>query len=109
MFVDAVQHTVSVTPTLLGLAAFITALCGVVTTILAFRKSRSEQNEALREDLEKARAHEERAAYELHEVKMAHPELFPPPPPEPEEQEEVERDDDEPPKLPKLPGLPEPL
>jgi hypothetical protein len=107
MFVDAVQHTVTITPTLLGVAAFITAICGIVTTVLAFRKSRSEQSEELRDNLEAARAHEERLAYELHEVKMAHPELFPPPPPEPEEEEQEQRDD-EPPKLPKLLEPPEP-
>jgi len=78
------KHNVTLTPTLLGIAALLTAMCGIVSTILALKKSRSEEEEALREHLEESRTHEEELASELHALKMEHPELFPPEEPKPQ-------------------------
>jgi hypothetical protein len=65
-------------PTLLGLAAFLTASTGVATTIMAIRKSRAEDHEELLKRLEQSREHEEKLAAELHRLKMEHPELVEP-------------------------------
>jgi hypothetical protein len=59
-------------PTLLGLAAVITALGGLASTILALRKNRSDEHEHCLEELAKCRAESERLAKELHELKMRH-------------------------------------
>lgn len=57
-------------PTLLGIAAFLTAIGGVASTIMAIRKSRSEEHEKCLEQLKEARAEAEALAKELHERKM---------------------------------------
>ena len=57
-------------PTLLGIAAIVSALGGVVSTILALRKSRGEEHEHCLEQLRAARAESERLAHELHELRM---------------------------------------
>jgi hypothetical protein len=56
--------------TLLGLAAVLTALGGLVSVILAFRKARSDETEECLQRLKAAREAEERLASELHELKM---------------------------------------
>jgi hypothetical protein len=57
-------------PTLLGLAALLTALGAIASTIMALRKSRSEDHEACLEHLKEARAEAEEYSAELHQVKM---------------------------------------
>jgi hypothetical protein len=57
-------------PTLLGIAAIISALGGVTSTIMALRKSRSEEDEHMREELAKCRVESERLAKELHDLRM---------------------------------------
>jgi len=63
---------------LLGLAAVITAVGGVVSTILASKKARREEKIKNEEDclgrLKAARAESEGAMSELHRIKMEHPE-----------------------------------
>jgi cell division protein FtsB len=56
--------------TLLGVAAIISAIAGVGSTIMAVRKSRNEEEEHLRDELAESRANEERLAKELHDLKM---------------------------------------
>jgi adenine/guanine phosphoribosyltransferase-like PRPP-binding protein len=56
--------------TLLGIAALISALGGVVTTIIAMRKAGSEEHQACLDRLKEVRADAERLAAELHEIKM---------------------------------------
>jgi predicted nucleotidyltransferase len=67
--------TVTLTPTLLGIAAFLSATTGVATTFLAIRKSHNESDKEMVANLRAAREHEEQLAAQLHKVKMAHPEL----------------------------------
>jgi hypothetical protein len=57
-------------PTLLGLAALVTATGGIASTIMALRRSRSEDHEACLEHLREARAEAEEYSAELHKVKM---------------------------------------
>jgi hypothetical protein len=57
-------------PTLLGLAAFVTAIGGMATTIVAIRKSHAEGEADCRKKLAEARAEAEKLAAELHERKM---------------------------------------
>jgi hypothetical protein len=57
-------------PTLLGLAALMTAVGGIASTIAAIRKARSEEEEKCLERLKEARAEAEAASAELHERKM---------------------------------------
>lgn len=57
-------------PTLLGIAAVISAVGGIASTIAALRKSRSEDEQLCLERLKKAREEAETAAAELHERKM---------------------------------------
>jgi hypothetical protein len=57
-------------PTLLGLAAAISALGGLFSTIMAMRKDRSEEHEKCLERLREARTESESLAKELHERKM---------------------------------------
>jgi hypothetical protein len=59
-------------PTLLGLAAAISAFGGLISTVLALRKSRSEEHEECLKHLRDARAESERLAQELHNLKMSH-------------------------------------
>jgi hypothetical protein len=65
--------TIEWQPTLLGIAALLTAFGGVISTIMAFRKSRSDDEQACLERLKEARAEAERLAAELHARKMAEP------------------------------------
>lgn len=57
-------------PTLLGIAAIISAVGGVGSTIMALRKSRSEEHEHVLDELAKCRGESERLAHELHELRM---------------------------------------
>ena len=57
-------------PTLLGAAAIISAVGGVASTIVALRKSRTEEHEHALEELAKCRAESERLAQELHNLRM---------------------------------------
>jgi len=61
-------------PTLLGIAACISAIGGVTTTILGSRRARREERdkseEECRERLKAARKEAEEAAFELHRRKM---------------------------------------
>ena len=57
-------------PTLLGIAAIVTATGGIASTIMALRKSRSEDHEACLEHLRESRAEAEALAAELHALKM---------------------------------------
>jgi hypothetical protein len=65
---------VAVETTLLGLAAILTAIGGIVTTIWGVIKSRREgkeqADEKLRDNLRKCRDEAERIAEELHRTKM---------------------------------------
>ena len=56
--------------TLLGVAAIISALGGLVSTIIALRKGRTEDHEKCIKNLQETRAEAERLAAELHEIKM---------------------------------------
>jgi hypothetical protein len=56
--------------TLLGIAAVVSALGGIATTILAFRKSHDEEHEQCLERLKTARSEAEAMAAELHELKI---------------------------------------
>jgi len=57
-------------PTLLGLAAIVSAVGGCASTIMALRKSHDEEHEQCLERLKEARAELEKVAEELHERKM---------------------------------------
>jgi Sec-independent protein translocase protein TatA len=57
-------------PTLLGIAAIVSAVGGVGSTIMAIRKSRSEEEQECLERLKEARAEAEASAQKLHELKM---------------------------------------
>lgn len=59
-------------PTLLGIAAIVSATGGIASTVLALRKSRSEEHEECLKHLKDARAESERLARELHELRMGH-------------------------------------
>ena len=56
--------------TLLGIAAFITAIGGVASTIYALKHGRSEEHEEAIERLRECRAEAERLAAELHALRM---------------------------------------
>jgi hypothetical protein len=56
--------------TLLGVAAVISAIGGIASTIAALRKNRSEEHEHALEELKEARAESEKLAKELHELRM---------------------------------------
>lgn len=55
---------------LLGVAAVVTAVGGVASTIMAIRKQRSESEQECLDRLKQARAEAEASAQELHERKM---------------------------------------
>lgn len=57
-------------PTLLGAAAVISALGGMISTVMALRKSRNEEHEECLEHLKECRAEAEKLAKELHDLKM---------------------------------------
>jgi hypothetical protein len=61
-------------PTLLGVAAIISAIGGIVSTVWALRKSRREEHdkatEEMRVRLKECREESERLAAELHQIKM---------------------------------------
>ena len=67
---------VAVEITLLGLAAIITAIGGIVTTVLAHRSSGREARQKAEEEcverLRNVRAEAEGLAEELHRIKMKH-------------------------------------
>lgn len=58
------------TDLLLALAAFVTAIGGIASTIAALRSRRSEEHEECLESLKEVRAEAEQLAKELHELKM---------------------------------------
>lgn len=57
-------------PTLLGIAAVVSAVGGCASTILAIRKARDEETQKCLERLKEARAEGERLAEELHAMRM---------------------------------------
>lgn len=57
-------------PTLLGIAALLSAVGGVASTIMALRKSHDEEHEACLERLKEARTEAEKMAEEIHTLKM---------------------------------------
>ena len=57
-------------PTLLGLAAIVSAVGGVASTIMALRRSHTEEHEHCLEQLRLVRAEAETVAAELHALKM---------------------------------------
>jgi hypothetical protein len=61
-------------PTLLGIAAILSALGGVISTVWSHRKAtkdeREKQEEICRQKLREARKEAEEAAEELHRIKM---------------------------------------
>lgn len=57
-------------PTLLGLAAVVSAIGGIGSTVLALRKHRDEEHEACLQRLKEARTEAEKLAKELHELRM---------------------------------------
>jgi hypothetical protein len=65
--------------TLLGVAAIISAVGGAGTTILALRKAKDDEHQQCLERLKVAREEGEKAAAELHEVRMREAELQRPP------------------------------
>lgn len=56
--------------TLLGVAAILSAMGGVISTIMAMRKSYAEEHDQCLERLKTAREDAERLAAELHELRM---------------------------------------
>lgn len=59
--------------TLLGIAAVVSAIGGIASTVAAIRKGRSEEYEHALEELKLTRAEAESLASELHRRKMANP------------------------------------
>jgi hypothetical protein len=57
-------------PTLLGIAALLTAFGGVISTIMAVRKARSDGEAECLDRLKKSRAEAEGLAEELHKLRM---------------------------------------
>jgi len=57
--------------TILGVAALLSAIGGVASTIYALRRGRSEEHQEAIERLKECRAESERLAHELHEIRMA--------------------------------------
>ena len=57
-------------PTLLGIAALVTATSGIASTIWAIRKDRKVEHEECEQRLKDTRAEAERLAQELHELRM---------------------------------------
>ena len=55
---------------LLGIAAIISAMGGIVSTIYSLRRSHDEEHAACLERLKETRAEAERLAAELHELKI---------------------------------------
>ena len=62
--------SVSTEQTLFGIAAVISALTGLATTILALRKSRNEEQEECLRRLRETRVESEQVAKELHALKV---------------------------------------
>ena len=66
----AADEDCRITPTLLGVAAIISAIGGCVSTFLALRTTRNSEREQCIERLREARAEAEQVAAELHKRKM---------------------------------------
>ena len=64
------MFAVTNSPTLLGLAAIISAVGGIFSTVAALRQSHREVHVQTRDELRKCRAECEQYAKELHELKM---------------------------------------
>jgi hypothetical protein len=58
-------------PTLLGIAAFVSAIGGIASTIMALRKSHEEEHQQCLDQLKQTRVEAERLAQELHALKMS--------------------------------------
>jgi hypothetical protein len=56
--------------TLLGVAAIVSAVGGIASTIMALRKSRDEEHEQCLERLRQTRSESEAIAMELHDLKV---------------------------------------
>ena len=65
--------------TLLGTAAIISALGGFASTMYAMRKAKNDEQQQCLERLKEARADGEKAAAELHEMRMREAEMQRPP------------------------------
>lgn len=66
-----VLFAVDIGASLLGVAALTSALGGIAATIMAIRKSHSEEYETCLESLKECRGESEKLAAELHKIKMA--------------------------------------
>lgn len=66
----AADEDCRITPTLLGLAAVVSAIGGCVSTVLALRKATSDEHEQCLERLREARTESEKMAAELHALRM---------------------------------------
>lgn len=58
-------------PTLLGIAAVVSALGGLGSLVMALRKSHDEEHQLCLERLKEVRAESEKLAKELHELRMS--------------------------------------
>jgi len=61
---------IDIQASLIGIAAFITAIGGVASTIMALRKSNSEDHQQCIENLKACREESEKLAAELHKLRM---------------------------------------
>jgi hypothetical protein len=71
--VPPVLFAIDTAATLLGIAACVSAVGGCIASIMAVRKARDEEQQACIERLRDTRAEAEKAAAELHALKMRHP------------------------------------
>jgi len=67
---DALILAVDTAPTLLGIAAIVSAVGGIASTIMALRKTRDEEHEECIKRLRETRQEAEAMAQELHDLKV---------------------------------------
>lgn len=63
--------------TLAGAAAFLLAISGIITSVIALRKAKQEGDENCHKQLKESRDEAEIYAKELHKIRLEHPELMP--------------------------------
>jgi len=63
--------------TLAGAAAFLLAVSGIITSVIALRKAKQEGDENCHKQLRESREEAEGYAKELHKIRLEHPELMP--------------------------------
>ena len=63
--------------TFAGVGAFVLAVSGLLTSIVAMRKARQEGDEHCHQQLKEIRADAEKYAQELYKIRLEHPELMP--------------------------------